>query len=319
MKFNPDWFIIICDSQVNMTSETNNFDRLRSQGSLDLPVGREVDQDARRMLDQLLDEEEAALQLNSPYGREKVGPARAEAASFDRRDVRSMQTALDELDDYQDLKLVLESSGGSVSTAQKIAGGLEDSFENIEAYIPQHAESGATLISLAADEIYLDRMANLGPLDVQMPEQDGTRTSASDVESAHHRAREGLAKKHPMEASAYESGMLDELDPVEYESARSSNDMMVQEAASLLESKEEVDRQQARQGAERLVRGYPDHGYPITADQSELFPQELIMSADERPAETKAMRRWTDRYSFESSDQHAVTYWATDMEPPATE
>jgi len=65
------------------------------------------------------------------------------------------------------LDLVLRSPGGCVCCAYVIARELRRRFERVGAFVPLATKSAATLIALAADELVLGDLGELGPLDAQ--------------------------------------------------------------------------------------------------------------------------------------------------------
>jgi hypothetical protein len=65
------------------------------------------------------------------------------------------------------LDLVLRSPGGCVCCAYVVARELHRRFERVEVFVPLATKSAATLIALAADELVLGDLGELGPLDAQ--------------------------------------------------------------------------------------------------------------------------------------------------------
>lgn len=64
-----------------------------------------------------------------------------------------------------ELDLWLESPGGDAHAAYKLALLLRAHASRLRVVIPDYAKSAATLLTLAADEIYVAPVAELGPLD----------------------------------------------------------------------------------------------------------------------------------------------------------
>ena len=63
----------------------------------------------------------------------------------------------------------LTSSGGDLDAAYQIARALQRSAKKVIAVVPRWAKSAATMIALGCHEIVMHPMAELGPLDVQVP------------------------------------------------------------------------------------------------------------------------------------------------------
>jgi ClpP class serine protease len=288
----------------------SSINRLKKQNDLPLAVGREVDEEVRRMLDDVLEENQAALQITSPYGREKVSTKRSEGASFNQMDERSVEYAIRDIDeDIDDLKLVITSPGGRVSSANKIARSIKNNFDSIETYVPHFAKSGGTLISLTGEEIVMGEISDLGPLDPQMPMKDGGRSSSRDVIDSYHRWIDQWQKKHPSEASAPEQSMIERMDILEYEEAKKSLDEMKNYTQDILSSHDNISEKEARKTVENLVDGFPVHGYTLTyEDATEVLPDNMITPETERQEEMDVLRRWMDEYAFDNSSHHAVVY-----------
>src|SRR4030042_813482 len=66
------------------------------------------------------------------------------------------------------IDLALHPPGGLVLASEQIACALKRHKGKVTVFVPHHAMSGGTLISLAADEIVMDPDAVLGPVDPQL-------------------------------------------------------------------------------------------------------------------------------------------------------
>jgi len=79
------------------------------------------------------------------------------------------------------IALVLHTPGGLVLAAAQIARALKHHKAKTVVIVPHYAMSGGTLISLAADEIWMDPNAVLGPLDPQLALEPGFNVPAPSV------------------------------------------------------------------------------------------------------------------------------------------
>jgi ClpP class serine protease len=68
------------------------------------------------------------------------------------------------------IDLIIHTPGGLVLAAGQIAHALRRHRAKVTVFVPHHAMSGGTLISLAANEIVMDPNAVLGPVDPQLGE-----------------------------------------------------------------------------------------------------------------------------------------------------
>jgi Serine dehydrogenase proteinase len=196
--------------------------------------------------------------------------------------------------DRTEIDVWLESGGGDASAAYKIGLLLRSRARMLRVVVPDYAKSAATLLSLAADEIYMAEAAELGPLDAQIGyEKAGMTISALDVARSLEDLVEkgismvlsgGAAVLETTQLSRAESvsamvdfatkfmaPMIDKLDPT-----------MIHWSSSLLSESAHYARRllRMRQGGERtmsdklrklpedLVGLYPAHGFVISRDEA---------------------------------------------------
>ncbi len=174
--------------------------------------------------------------------------------------------------------MILHTPGGLVLAASQIARALKRHRGKKIVVVPHYAMSGGTLIALAADEIWMDPNAVLGPVDPQISAGGKVYPAPSIVRVAELKGKE----------ASDETLILADV-------ARKALDQMKRFVVELLEDK--MPREKAEEVADRLVSGYYTHDYPITADElrelgftnvktelppevyqlMELYPQEAAM------------------------------------------
>lgn len=71
---------------------------------------------------------------------------------------------------FDAIDFLLHSGGGDINAAYQIAEMLRSRSKAFRVIVPYYAKSAATLFTLAADEITMGELAELGPLDAQVPE-----------------------------------------------------------------------------------------------------------------------------------------------------
>jgi Serine dehydrogenase proteinase len=227
-----------------------------------------------------------------------------------------------------ELDLWLESPGGDAHAAYKLALLLRAHASRLRVVIPDYAKSAATLLTLAADEIYMAPAAELGPLDAQVPhEQEGMTISALDVA----RSLEDLAttamdmalagggsilQMTRLSRSESMSAMLDfaakfmqplvgKLDPKMIHWASSLLDVSVRYGDQLLAMRHQNTSPTAAELAglpRRLVEGYPAHGFVIGSEEASRLRLPIKdASMYPRWKEASALHR-----SFEDSDTNLV-------------
>ena len=72
---------------------------------------------------------------------------------------------------FDALDVVLHTPGGHIESAYKIVKLLRKHSKNLEIIIPSFAKSAGTLICLSGENLIMTTTSELGPLDVQIPEQ----------------------------------------------------------------------------------------------------------------------------------------------------
>ncbi len=72
------------------------------------------------------------------------------------------------------IDLVLHTPGGLVLASEQIARAIQNHPAEVSVFVPHFAMSGGTLIALAADKIYMDENAVLGPVDPQLGQYPAT-------------------------------------------------------------------------------------------------------------------------------------------------
>jgi ClpP class serine protease len=75
---------------------------------------------------------------------------------------------LRDVPENQPLEIILHTPGGSLNAASVIVNAMLNHKGKVIVYIPQYAMSAGLIIALAADEIFLDKNAFMGPADPQI-------------------------------------------------------------------------------------------------------------------------------------------------------
>lgn len=148
------------------------------------------------------------------------------------------------------IALVLHTPGGLVLAAAQIAMALKRHQAKKIVIVPHYAMSGGTLIALAADEIYMDPDAVLGPLDPQLQTPMGILPAPSLIR---------IAREKGDKAS---DQILIYADIAE-KAVKEIQDLIV----FLLDGKMPKDK--ALDIAKKLTEGYYTHDYPITAEEAQ--------------------------------------------------
>lgn len=203
------------------------------------------------------------------------------------------------------LTMLVDCRGGDIYSAYKIVNLLRSRFDFITAVIPFSAKSAATLIVLDADKVVMGAQSELGPLDkpIEHPTLGGRGISALDCSQALEylggwmiatgfevglriRQEVELGRKEAIATGlefAFQCGepLLQQIDPLivnqsvrwleigrryaeEFIARRLTREQEKSNEEEQQETKEEIERKPKNVGF-RIVYGYPDHSFAISA------------------------------------------------------
>lgn len=155
--------------------------------------------------------------------------------------LRAIRMTPDELP----IDLVLHTPGGLVLASEQIARALLKHPARVTVHIPHFAMSGGTMIALAADEIFMDENAVVGPMDPQL----GNVPASSVVEAVRQKG-------------------VDKVDDQTLILADVASKALRQVEAFVFELlSDKMNQEQARQIARGLTSGQWTHDYPITVEK----------------------------------------------------
>ena len=208
---------------------------------------------------------------------------------MDPESLQTVRSIAPQLKAFNKLSVLLDSPGGYIEDAYRIVLTLREYAKDIEVLVPQWAKSAATFFCLAVNTIYLGQHGELGPLDPQRFNLQGSARPVSALESFKALDQllnysldslDGIVRRLLMNApmdipyaiehaqplfAAIVSPLYSQVDPHELgESGRSlatseEYAMRVMERWSYPEI-EDADRWQI---ARRLTWDYPTHGFVI--------------------------------------------------------
>lgn len=194
--------------------------------------------------------------------------------------------------EHVEIDVWLESPGGDAHAAYKLGVLLRAHARRIRAVVPDYAKSAATLLAIAADEIYMAPAAELGPLDAQIPREGGLVSTISALDIA--RSLDDLAQTAldiALERGAQVlnvtrltraeslSTMLDwsakfmepivrQIDPTMIHWSSTLLRVSASYAARLLEMREVGMTADVGRLPGQLVENYPTHGFVISRDEA---------------------------------------------------
>ena len=270
-----------------------------------------------QVLVNLANEENAVLVCAiAPYRSVRVSPVEEVSASIGLHEEFAFEALIDEINEvYTEARegsgkmiFLLNSPGGGMHSAFKVARAIREAFSHIEVFVPHVAASGGTMIALTGDKIIMGRMSQLSPLDPQVMYK-GSRISALAFRHAYNRLSGMFAKKTKDEAPYPQQALTDKLDPFimeEWNATIQTAEVYVKTILQLSGYQQDVAEKIAR----ALVTEFPAHDADINCDMA----KELGIRAernDESERNNKIwrlFRAWLGKYLFEEAGTHVLRY-----------
>ncbi len=216
---------------------------------------------------------------------------------------------------FPELDLVINSGGGSIHAAYQLISLLRRHANCIHACVPFFAKSAATLLCVGSDTIFLDELAQLGPLDPQIYEQKGGGKSEFTSALNPFKTLEQLQKFSlesldiAMSVIVRRSGMnvdeclkhatnfvqstteplFSQLDPEKLGEYSRELAVGVEYGKRLLHRIERWD-DNSSEVIDKLVHGYPSHGYIIDYDELSDMGFDVRMFPDSEHAAVQELR-----------------------------
>lgn len=187
--------------------------------------------------------------------------------------------------------LVLGTPGGDPHAGFRIARALSHEYERIYALIPRYCKSAGTLILIGAHHLYLDDMSELGPLDIQVKKGDEIAGNNSGLEFMKAvdflQAQSmtafrsyltdltlgaGLSTRVASDIAAKLAGNLLEpiaaqIDPLKLAEMQRATEIAYEYGTRLAEKSGNL----RAGGLDKLVAGYPSHGFVIDRKEAKTL------------------------------------------------
>lgn len=233
---------------------------------------------------------------------------------IDRWDVYSLRRALGDARG-EAIDVLLCSNGGDIDGAYLMARELKRRFGHVAVYVPQLAKSAAVLFCLAADELVLGDLGELGPLDAQCDERQQAdfplntsrlglfkaleqlqSTALDSYEDALQRVVRGSGMR-PSDAGTKAAEVIASLfgpiygkiDPIRVADAARSLEVGSSYALRILARyRPEIPEAQRIPLVHRLIHSYPSHGFVIDTEELAEFG---LPTREPDPVERAALDR----------------------------
>lgn len=176
-----------------------------------------------------------------------------------------------------DINIIIESGGGDADAAYHIAIVLDDHFKGTIRYIiPRFAKSAATLMVCGGNKIVMGETSELGPLDPQIMQNDGSYISAKAVQSTLELIKKYLSEgdKYGLELATILSSRLNPLILGQYESTLKIAQEYQEELLHLRMFKNE---EEVKTIVEKFAIGYTHHSRVINCKEAKkIFGEDKV-------------------------------------------
>ena len=256
-----------------------------------------------------------------------------------RTKAQKLELALKKRRRRENALLVLVTQGGDPDAAFRIGRAFQNSYTKVSTLISGWCKSAGTLITLAGSSIYLDDLAELGPLDIQIAKQDELDEAASGLlVDATLRTLEqsttrmfinflrsirrdtGVTTKMAAELSAKMAvGLMGpifgQIEPMKVgENARAMNITQMYGRRLVMISKGLADIS----SLEFLVNSYPDHGFVIDRREASIIYKDVKEPTSEMGELIEALGK-NALYPPSGRDQGSAEYISTEAKSPSPE
>ncbi len=205
------------------------------------------------------------------------------------------------------LDVIVDCSGGDIGAAYQLVTLFRSFTKEFRVFVPDWAKSATTLFCLGADEIWMSRAAELGPLDAQIPDPrdpddtisaleefqavDYLRTTAFEIldqsmrqliRGTDMRVRDILAEASKFAAALVEP-LYAQVDPLHFGAAHRSLQNSIEYGKRVMSryAYREWSEAQISDCLEKLTWNYPSHGFVIDIDEAqELGLYAKLMSGE---------------------------------------
>jgi hypothetical protein len=178
------------------------------------------------------------------------------------------------------LDVVIDSPGGEIDAAYNLAM-IFRKFGNkkLNFIVPRWAKSAATLLACSGNQIFMTPIAELGPLDPQITEFNPLENRLEQYSPLHIGATLDLIRDEFQNGhEKLAQGLLERLQfPMTLGHINKTLDIGKQYVLKLLESRMlSGDHGKSEEIADRLTKGYSDHGMCINADEARAIGLNVV-------------------------------------------
>ena len=129
--------------------------------------------DSYELLEKLLNERAAALEAQTRSDVIAMHGGITWGVDDQLRSTIETRSALDSRPDR--VTILLTTGGGYIEVVRRMVDTLRRYYDEVEFIVPNFAYSAGTIFVMSGDAIHMDYYSRLGPIDPQVPSQDGSK------------------------------------------------------------------------------------------------------------------------------------------------
>lgn len=251
----------------------------------------------------------ALLAFVGSYVPRRYGPLQFASSEMSIPDEFSVEEALTRMaggrEGPRKLYLLVNSLGGSPSSAYKIAMAIRKSYDDVTVFVPHIAASGGTLLALIGSKIRMGMMSQLSPVDIQVWYKN-TFVSTNSMLAAKQSLDKTLSMKSVDELTYLERHLADSFDPTVMEEFNRTANMGVVYLDTILKATG-YDEPKRETIIKKLIFSLPVHGFVVDGDLAGNIGIK-VEDGNANVEEWKMMRNWCLKYINQAEDKHFVRY-----------
>lgn len=201
--------------------------------------------------------------------------------------------------------LLVNSIGGTLSSAYKTAKAVRDTFNDITVFVPHYALSGGTLLALTGNRIRMGMMSQLSPLDVQVNHKD-EQVSVNSLLRVQKKLDDVFSITKVEDLPYPYKHMVECLDPIiieEWSGVQNEGMFYLREILK----KSGYSKEAINKISNSLVFTFPTHSFVLQYDHIKQMGIKVEPHSMDIIAWNK-MRSWLSRYMTEAKDTHFIRY-----------
>lgn len=278
---------------------------------------KNLDKNLTAELQKIANENKAlVMSFIAPDKLVRKSPAQFDYATIAISDLYEIEKVVEELSEKstlpKKLMLVIHTPGGLLYAATKIAKYIRTSFEEIEAYVPYEAASGGTMICLIANHIVLDKIANLTPIDPQIPYK-GMRISSATYDEAIRDFESKYGKLNPEEIPSPYQQMAMTFDPIlskEIDKMTMDTILLAWKFLNKCQNpkNDKTKKSQLLDTAFELVKSGRPHSHIIDIEEAQEIGLPISKDNDKIKL-LKPFKKWVSNNLYEEDAKHIIQYF----------